>query len=378
MAASNPDGRARRRKLAANRRARHLQQAVEVQDAQAVEVREVEANHQAPNEHLDQQPVVGPPANFAARLFPPDVPEFALGKLDEVCEFCEAFRFHGEARNCCHNGKVQLPAPRPFPPEFNSLFLRESPQSANFLDNIRQYNSAMSFASFGAQIAPPPGHGPYCFRIHGQIYHRSSSLYPGNGAAPSYSQLYIIEGDQAVRARMNHTANQMCQRDIMVLLSTVLDRVSPYAAAYKYMHHVEQEQTQLARNNGSIPPTVTMHFKEGRDVRRYNEPRHDEVAAIFVSSDGAPPKDRDIVVYPRDEQPKNISYMSSHSDPMVYPLFFPRGDSGWYSGMLHNPAHRTQKRVNVTQLQFYSHRLAVRGYFSPLFCMVENYSNNTL
>lgn len=355
---SNLDGRPKRRKLAANRRVQHQQQDLELPEA--------EANQQA-NEHPHQQSVVGPPANFVARVFPPDVLEFSLGKLDRVCKFCEALRFPGEANNCCHNGKVSLPAPRPFPPEFRSLFLRESPQSNNFFDNIRRYNSAMSFASFGAQIAPPPGHGPYCFRIHGQIYHRSSSLYPDNGATPSYSQLYIIEGDQAVQARMNHTANQMCQRDIMVLLSIVLDRVSPYAAAYKFMHHVEQEQMQLARNTGSIPPTVTMHFKEGTDVRRYNEPRHDEVAAIFVSNDGAPPKDRDIVVYPRDEPPRNISYMSSHSDPMVYPLFFPGGDLGWYSGMLHNPANRTQKRVKVTQLQFYSHRLAVRANFSPLF-----------
>lgn len=110
-----------------------------------------------------------------------------------------------------------------------------------------------------------------------------------------------------------------------------------------------------------------MHFKQGNDIRRYNEPRHDEVAAIFVSRDGAPPADRDIVVFPTDEPPRNISYMSAHSDPMVYPLFFPFGALGWHSGLHHDPAHSTDKRTKITQLQFYSYRLAARANFSPVF-----------
>ncbi|GBM39902.1 hypothetical protein AVEN_250223-1 [Araneus ventricosus] len=30
----------------------------------------------------------------------------------------------------------------------------------------------------GAQIVPSAGRGAYCFRIHGQIYHRTSRLHP--------------------------------------------------------------------------------------------------------------------------------------------------------------------------------------------------------
>ncbi|GBM83328.1 hypothetical protein AVEN_184159-1 [Araneus ventricosus] len=33
-------------------------------------------------------------------------------------------------------------------------------------------------ASMGAQIVPSTGRGAYCFRIHGQIYHRTSCLHP--------------------------------------------------------------------------------------------------------------------------------------------------------------------------------------------------------
>jgi hypothetical protein len=52
---------------------------------------------------------------------------------------------------------------------------------------------------------------------------------------------------------------------------------------------------------------------------------------------------------------------------MVYPLFFPLGDQGWYCGMEHTAERRTAHKHNVSVLQFYSFRLAVRQTFSPLF-----------
>ncbi|UYV69181.1 hypothetical protein LAZ67_6002683 [Cordylochernes scorpioides] len=50
--------------------------------------------------------------------------------------------------------------------------------SMNFMENIRSVNSALAFASMGANLVPPPGYGPYCFRINGQIYHRSATMAP--------------------------------------------------------------------------------------------------------------------------------------------------------------------------------------------------------
>ena len=81
------------------------------------------------------------------------------------------------------------------------------------------------------------------------------------------------------------------------------------------------------------PPIVTMCNKKGPDQRRYNDPTHDDVAAVFVASDGAPPLERDIVIYPKNATPRNIGYMSSNIDPMVYPLLFPHGELSWVHGM---------------------------------------------
>ena len=55
-----------------------------------------------------------------------------------------------------------------------------------------------------------------------------------------------------------------------------------------------QEQERAEREN--IPTRkITMQFIEGPDARRYNNPTNDEVAAVFVGDDGAPPAHRDII-----------------------------------------------------------------------------------
>ena len=86
--------------------------------------------------------------------------------------------------------------------------------------------------------------------------------------------------------------------------------------------------------------------------RRYNEPTHDEVAAVFIGEDGAPPVNRDIVIYPRDRPPQRISYMSCNLDPMCYPLLFPRGDPGWHNAIENNEEQQLKRHRLNDQLLF--------------------------
>jgi hypothetical protein len=231
---------------------------VHLQQANGNEVHE----HPDPIED-DQQPDIPPNtahniARFIGRQCPPPVAVYSMGKMDIVCQFCQALHFKGELRNCCHNGKVALPQLSPYPADMNTLLTGNSAQSRNFMDNIRNYNSGIAFASFGGNILPQRRGGPYCFRVHGQMYHQVGTLHPPDNVPPSYSQLYILEGDQAVEHRLTHTDNQNCRRDTMILLTTILQRVNPYAAAYKHMHEVEQTQLQAAQENGTphnVPQT---------------------------------------------------------------------------------------------------------------------------
>ena len=301
----------------------------------------------------------------AAQNYHSTLNSFSLGPMSHECQYCHASRFKNEASNCCHNGKVDLQPLPPYPSLLQHLLEGQDHISKNFMKHIRNYNSSFAFASMGAMMAPPPGHGPYCFRIHGQLYHRTGTLHPPPNTPRRYGQIYILDGPEATQTRLAQPQNQHCHEGIMDSIHDQLIAINPYAAAYKHMHEVEKEENDKAMTSNCQPPTVTMVIKQGTDQRRYNLPTHDEVAAVFVGTDGIPP-DRDLIVYPRDMPLQNISTISPNVDPMTYPILFPHGERGWCPGIQHSPQHATAKRNSVTHLQFYSFRLAVRQQFSPI------------
>ncbi|XP_057297097.1 uncharacterized protein LOC130625993 [Hydractinia symbiolongicarpus] len=215
-------------------------------------------------------------------------------------------------------------------------------------------------------FAPPPGRGPPCFRICGQIWHRVGGLHPPEGQTPVFNQLYIYEAGRALNERMARQENNGCREDVMRTVQDVIDRVSPFAAAYRYMAEVEAEELNQAAAQNRAPSRVRMYMRVGNDRKRYNLPHHDEVAAVFVGQDGAPPGNRDVVIYPRGGDLQNISTMSANLDPMVYPLFFPRGEPGWHNRIPHVAVRATRTRNTTTMLQYYTYRLADREYFSPI------------
>ncbi|XP_064631699.1 uncharacterized protein LOC135489987 [Lineus longissimus] len=182
-------------------------------------------------QHVQQQRQLQPPTNQNDdhNLLPE---EFTLGAMNTVCQFCEALRFKKEPLNCCHNGKINLPPLPQYPHQLEPLFTTNTAMTRNFLDNIRQYNSSVAFASFGGNVVHLPGRGPYTFRIHG---HRAGTLHPPPNTASSYSQLYIIEARDAVETRLQHPENRHCRQDVMTLLTDTLNEVNPNAAAYKKM-----------------------------------------------------------------------------------------------------------------------------------------------
>ncbi|GBO09994.1 hypothetical protein AVEN_234059-1 [Araneus ventricosus] len=72
------------------------------------------------------------------------------------------------------------------------------------------------------------------------------------------------------------------------------------------------------------------------DQRRCNAPTANEIAMVFVNSDGEPPFERNTRVYPLNpENPQqpfiNINFLSPNLDPIAYPIFFP------YANLVGNP-----------------------------------------
>ena len=110
-----------------------------------------------------------------------------LGKLNHICSHCGSLSFMNELFRCCHNGKVHLESLYPYPDELKRLLMDRDTKSLNFQQTIRSYNSAIAFASMGANLTLPPGCGPSCFRICGQIFHRSGTLHPSVGMTPVFN-----------------------------------------------------------------------------------------------------------------------------------------------------------------------------------------------
>ncbi|XP_057292374.1 uncharacterized protein LOC130619401 [Hydractinia symbiolongicarpus] len=292
-------------------------------------------------------------------------PTHSAGEFTIVCEHCRAIKFNNENHfKCCHNGKVALPAILQFPAEIRELLSNDSAQAKQFRKYIRVYNNAFSFASLSANIRPPPGHGPPCFRICGQLFHRYGALLTAQNEVPNFSQLYIVEAAAALNMRIENPTHAHCNREAMQIIQDVLNRDSPYAAAYRNMAEVEREETARAAAENRQPSVVSMVMREGNDRRRYNAPLHQEVDAIFVGNDGAPPAARYIVVYPRNQPLRQIPHISCNIDPMMYPILFPRGDPGWDQNMAPVREHATGVRNRLTQLEYYIYRIAIRREFS--------------
>jgi hypothetical protein len=80
--------------------------------------------------------------------------------------------------------------------------LDRHPESKEFRDKIRCYNSAFAFISIGVKVDPTVtrASGPYCFKISGKLHHLTGSLLPvQEGANPKYAQIYIHNPDEQLQ-----------------------------------------------------------------------------------------------------------------------------------------------------------------------------------
>ena len=220
------------------------------------------------------------------------------------------------------------------------------------------------------------GSGPYVFKVHGQIFHKTSHLKPRKGQAPEYAQLYVVDSTQATEFRVSHPANQDCIPRLLDQLDKFLRQHNRLCATYHMLREVEARSIAEANAAGEGIPVVNMVFKRDRhsDQRRYNVPNENEIAMVFVNNNGEPPFERDIRVYPfnpknEDHTSININILSPNLDPMSYPLLFPFGEPGWqpnWSCEAYDGAQKNPKRVNISMLQYKIALLAIREDFNPI------------
>lgn len=303
--------------------------------------------------------------------------EFSVGDMNVECMNCGAEFFQDEwvkgnpegvFNTCCLKGKLHMNDPfQDFPAKLRELFERNCRGLyRNFHECIRQFNSAFAFGSMKAQTVNFNNYGPYCYKIHGQVYHTVNlALHPDDYEPPSFAQLFIIDTAEATAHRMAFPANKECNEHLMAELDHILMPISPYRGSLMMLKEVEEEQAHLAARMGKDPPQLKLLFdiQEHTDRRLLNMPRANEIAAVFVvNQNGELPQNEGISVHLRGKQLKRISKLDRRIDSMLYPLFFPTGEGGWHLRL------RTSTDKKVTMEQYYRYLLARRNesFFNPI------------
>ncbi|CAG8689944.1 17459_t:CDS:1 [Cetraspora pellucida] len=172
-----------------------------------------------------------------------------LGSMKHRCRKCRALLWIDERllnsstrspvfTTCYAGGKILLPPLQELPSPLNTLLTRTDQRARLFKQNIKMYNSALSFTSLGANIdhSITGTSGVYSFRIHGKMYHSIGSLFPDDDNRPEFAQLYIYDTEHELRNRMNI----MPGLDPVILgeLQQMLHDLNPYCNIFKQAGHM--------------------------------------------------------------------------------------------------------------------------------------------
>src|SRR5882762_11746694 len=293
--------------------------------------------HQPPDHDHPQPPPLPqpllPPTPIGCQQYQDPVQSYSLGPMNVHCPHCHALHFlherltHSSNANpqfglCCLQGQVQLPPHAQPPPTLSSLFTGSGQPQKQFRERIRQYNAAFAFTSIAAHINDSvlSGSGPYSFILHGSLHHKMGALLPPPGFQPSYAQLYVLDPDSATNAR--YTRNSNLLPSTMSVLHAMLLQHNPYVQMYKQAHQFLREKPEEEQHNVRLCITVDPNT----DLRRYNAPTVNEIAAIIPGGgEEHVHLHRDIVLHLHGGGLTRISHLHHSYTPLHYVMLFPNG-----------------------------------------------------
>ncbi|KAG2191417.1 hypothetical protein INT47_003108, partial [Mucor saturninus] len=334
-----------------------------------------------------------------------------LQGMTQKCPHCHAMLYKEEQSTnqsfsfCCSNGKVKVDIVDMPTTLMQKLLTGEHPCSTEFRKNIRMYNNAFAFTSFGAdhedEIFSGSNQGSFTFRIQGGTYHRSASLTATEGRKPVFAQVYF--SDPNLRVQQHIDFNEVLDRQLVSQLNRMMDEVSPYANLF------DSARKRLSTEIVDETPVVKDLYVYVRGNpglgRQYDLPMADEVAAYIADAtvpDESARGSREVVIFSTENGfPKKMNDCHRSYDSLHFALMFPSGEDGWNTEIelnLGDEANRqnqerdeqslssnrlTQKKVSLNQ--FYQHRLQVRPgetmtchfgrlfhlYIVDMYCKIE-------
>ena len=289
--------------------------------------------------------------------------------MNVLCKFCFAKHWLDEKisrssavdplfGSCCLQGKVRIDYVDALPQSLHALFFGDGRVEKEFRSNIRRYNKAFAFTSSGGSWrldgAVFDGRGPPTFKIQGELYHQIGPLEPDSSSTPLYSQLYILDPDDALQRRMGN--NRCTAVETMTLLQQIILDCNPFVRVYC--------QAKDLADKSMLPNYyLKLDLLRASDQRRYNRPSGcTELAAIIPGDVDSFINSRQIVIRRRGGALMRITEVHPAYVPLHFPLLAPTGQMGWHPEMQYTflDSHKKRTRKKLTFCDFLKHRLHVR------------------
>ena len=108
---------------------------------------------------------------------------------------------------------------------------------------LKTYNNAFAVVSYGEDCFNnvQVGSGPLVTICHGPVYHNSGFLFPDDGEAGKYAQVYLYDHNEATRVRQQNQWNQDLDNNVLRQLQDMMDSVS-------VRKHVPHHEGKLCNN----------------------------------------------------------------------------------------------------------------------------------
>lgn len=211
----------------------------------------------------------------------------------------------------------------------------------DFQKNITHYNNALSFTSLGVKVDDSVAgqKGINTFRVSGQLAHRIGSSLPTSNQNAAFAQIYVVGdgGESEADMRMSRFKGKKLSRRLMLNLQSMLNRFNPYAQFFKSSASILESEQSLSIMLKTLPPGR-------REIKTYNKPRPEDVAALVPGTESLDDKPRHIILHRKDNKLLHITDLSTAYLPLRYPLMLPFGSQQWDDNYVSPTANTNNKR----------------------------------
>ena len=248
---------------------------------------------------------------------------------------------------CCRRGQYnqQVPLLPPYPAETWHYLYTHSQETSQF---SRKLNNVFAFSSIG--VSGGFVHGlrvPSNVAISGRVYHQLRDTAHGE-----HSMRWFLYDEGS---RTQESQNQQIPAGHFNVVSNLIRAVNPYIAYLRYA---------ALRTFPEQPFAVELR----------EEIAGGEVAAILHTDMSARISPRSVVIWHHgDRQPRTVNILSTHYEPLQYPLLFPHGTLGWHPGVSGKCSQIRWYRMRILRdVRFHLFGRLCNEYLVDMYSRVED------